>query len=165
MYRLSQSSFNLGLLCPLPRTVTTPNLFRTSGPSVRLRQISFPSRIPRTRKFAQPYVESPDPITGTVRRRTPGALPPTQQEIDDATACRIAIDKGESPETIFRSRLRSGTLSRPVAAACLMGADDRGYVEAKLEQAALDWLWDSRGDIVYPEDNDLVYAMVRLLVR
>lgn len=63
------------------------------------------------------------------------------------------------------SRLRDGTLSRPSAGVCLTEANHRGGVEAKLGQAALAWIWDQRGDLTYPDDNDLVYAIVDLLVR
>lgn len=63
------------------------------------------------------------------------------------------------------SRLCDGTLSRPSAGVCLTEANHRGGVEAKLGQAALAWIWDQRGDLTYPDDNDLVYAIVDLLVR
>jgi hypothetical protein len=50
------------------------------------------------------------------------------------------------------------------AAICLIEASQRGHTETKLGQTALAWLWDKRGDLIYPYDNDLVYPMVHLLV-
>jgi hypothetical protein len=44
-------------------------------------------------------------------------------------------------------------------------ASQKVHGETKMGQTALAWLWDQRGDLVYPDDNDLVYAMVDLLVR
>lgn len=99
------------------------------------------------------------------RRRTPGAPEFSQQEKEDATACKIAISRGESPETLLRSRLESGTSSRPAAAVCLLEADEKSHIDANLGQITLNWLWDQRSDLLYPDDNDLVYAMVRLVVR
>jgi hypothetical protein len=106
-----------------------------------------------------------DPVSGIWRRQTPGARPLTPEEKADAFACRRAINEGELPEALFRSRLRDGTLSKLSAGVCLTEANHRGDIEAKLGQAALAWLWDQRGDLTYPDDNDLVYAMVDLLVH
>jgi hypothetical protein len=41
--------------------------------------------------------------------------------------------------------------------------NDRGQTD--LGQIALAWFWDQRGDLIYPDDNGLVHAMVDLLVR
>lgn len=111
------------------------------------------------------FADTPDSITGTIRRRTPGAPEFSQQEKEDATACKIAISRGESPETLLKSRLESGTLSRPAAAVCLLEADEKSHIDGSLGQITLNWLWDQRSDLIYPDDNDLVYAMVRLVVR
>lgn len=108
--------------------------------------------------------DSVPPIT-VRRRRTPGAPLLSAGEKADAASCRQAIEEGESPETLFRSKLDAGTLSRPVAAICLVEANHRDQVTAKLGQAALTWLWNQRDDLVYPDDNDLVFAMIDLLVR
>ncbi|CAD0099487.1 unnamed protein product [Aureobasidium mustum] len=99
------------------------------------------------------------------RRRTPGAPLLSAEEKANVVACRQAIEEGESPETLFRSKLDAGTLSRPVASICLVEANHRNQVAAKLGQAALTWLWDQRDDLIYPDDNDLVFAMTDLLVR
>ena len=106
-----------------------------------------------------------DHITGNLRRRTPNALPPSPEEKFDVAACRKAIEAGEDPETLFRSRLHTRTLTRASAAACLMEVSQRVYSEGNLGQTALTWLWDQRSDLIYPDDNGLVYAMVDLLVR
>ncbi|THW70155.1 hypothetical protein D6D18_10522, partial [Aureobasidium pullulans] len=111
------------------------------------------------------FADTPDSITGTIRRHTPGAPEFSQQEKEDATACKIAISRGESPETLLKSRLESGTLSRPAAAVCLLEADEKSHIDGSLGQITLNWLWDQRSDLIYPDDNDLVYAMVRLVVR
>lgn len=127
------------------------------------RSISITSR--RTRGVTGSEGRYIDPVTGTVRRRTPGAPPPDPQENAAAAACKTAILQGELPETIFKSRLQSGTLSRPVAAVCLIEADSRNQIDAGLGQLALDWLWDERANIIHPDDNDLMHALVRLLMR
>ena len=88
------------------------------------------------------------------RRRTPGAPEFSQQEKEDATACKIAISRGESPETLLRSRLESGTSSRPAAAVCLLEADEKSHINGNLGQITLNWLWDQRSDLIYPDDND-----------
>jgi hypothetical protein len=88
-----------------------------------------------------------DPVTGSLRRRTPGAPPPTLIDTEDAAACRKAIEEGELPDTVFTSRLQSGTLSMAAAAVCLMEASERRLSEEKLGQTALAWLWDQRGDL------------------
>lgn len=106
-----------------------------------------------------------DPVTGNPRRRTPNAPLPSLQEKLDVAACRKAIEEGEHPETLFRSRLHARTLTRASAAACLMEVSQRNYSEGDLGQTALTWLWDQRSDLIYPDDNGLVYAMVDLLVR
>lgn len=46
-----------------------------------------------------------------------------------------------------------------------MEVSQRRHSETKLGQNALAWIWDQRGDLIYPDDNDLVYAMVDLLLR
>ncbi|KAH0362494.1 hypothetical protein KCU65_g8028, partial [Aureobasidium melanogenum] len=161
MVRLHRARLVLGLLC-------------SSSQLIRPRAYSWTFDAPRTpRSFhalarAAIWFEGPivtDPVTGARRRQTPGAQPLTPQEKADAFACRKAIKEGELPETLFRSRLRDGTLSMASAGVCLREVNHRGGVEAKLGQAALAWIWDKRGDLTYPDDNDLVYAMVNLLVR
>ena len=106
-----------------------------------------------------------DHVTGNPRRRTPNAPPPSSEEKFDVAACRKAIEEGENPETLFRSRLHAKTLTRASAAVYLMEVCQGGYSEGNLGRTALTWLFNQRSDLIYPDDNGLVYAMVDLLVR
>jgi hypothetical protein len=160
MSRLNRAGPILGSLCSSSRPLGlrahlwTLSLHRT-------RHFSHSSR--RAKLHDGPITR--DPVTAKSRRRTPDALPPSLREQNEAAACRQAIDEGEHPDTHFRSILHGGTMSKAVAAVCLMEASQQGYTDTNLGGSALAWLWDKRGDLVYPDDNDLVYAMVDLLVR
>jgi len=160
MSEFNQAGLILGSLCSSVRLLGPRT--RSWTPSLHLiRSFSHTSR--HAKGVQGPAVI--DPITGNQRRRTPGAPLPSSQESDDAVICRQAIEEGQPPETIFRSRLHTGSLSRAAAAVCLTEASQRGHTETKLGQTALQWLWDQRGDIIYPDDNDLIYAVVDLLLR
>lgn len=161
MSRLIRAGRSLGSLCS-PSRLLGPRANSWNHSPRLIRSFSNTSRRAWVVKGADSV---PDPITGNLRRRTPGAPPLTSHEIEDAAACRRAIEEGESPEVVFASKLHSGTLSMAAAAVCLTEASQRNYSETKLGQTTLAWLWDQRCDLVYPDHNDLVYAMVNLLVR
>lgn len=141
------------------RLVTPPTYFRISGPHFVSRSFS------KSVRHAEASDWNFDSHASVHRRRTPGAPLPSAKDKADAVACRKAIDEGESSETFLRSKLDAGTLSKPVAAICLMEANHRKQYEAKLGQAALTWLWDQNDSMIYPDDNDLIYTMVELLVH
>jgi hypothetical protein len=114
---------------------------RTHPWTLRPHQIRSSSQSSRRAKVYERFTV-PDPITGNPRRRTPDAPPLNSREQEDAAVCRQAVEEGEDPETLFKSRLHAGTLSRSSAAVCLMEASQRGHSETKLGQTALAWLWD-----------------------
>jgi hypothetical protein len=164
------ANLHLPTLCYSAMIVFTPNRagpilgslyssFRLVGPRthpwtlrpLQIRSFSYSSR--RAKVHEGPTVL--DPITGNPRRRTPDAPPPNPREQEDAAVCRQAIEEGEDPGTLFRSRLHAGTLSRAAAAVCLMEASQSDRVQTSLGQAALAWIWDQRGDLIYPDDNGL----------
>lgn len=161
MSRLSCAGLILGSICSSVRLVGPRAYFWASSPHL-IRSSSNSSRRARVVEETS-YVR--DPITGNPRRRTPGAPPPKPLEKQDAAACRKAIEEGELPEIVFASRLRTGNLSMVAATVCLIEANQQGHTGTDLGQTALAWLWDQRGDLICPDDSDLVFAMVDLLVH
>jgi hypothetical protein len=138
MSRLNRAGRSLGSLCSPSRLLGPRANSRNHSPHL-IRSFSNTSRCASVFEGADSVR---DPVTGNPRRHTPGAPPSTSHEIEDAAACRKAIEEGELPEVVFASKLHSGTLSMVAAAVYLMEASQRNYSETKLGQNALAWLWN-----------------------
>ncbi|KEQ58838.1 uncharacterized protein M437DRAFT_58382 [Aureobasidium melanogenum CBS 110374] len=75
------------------------------------------------------------------------------------------IHDNQDPVELFNKHLQDGTLTKPMAHACLKTAARRELWDKGLGEATIKWMWNDHDSYQFPRDTSLLEHMVRHLVR
>ncbi|KAK6000611.1 hypothetical protein QM012_003336 [Aureobasidium pullulans] len=75
------------------------------------------------------------------------------------------IYDNQDPVELFNKHLRDGTLTKPMAHACLKAASRRGVYDKGMGEATIKWMWNDHDNYEFPRDTSLLDQMIRHCVR